>query len=83
MDLFTRTLEDQTLLAPRMAGEAGLWDKLLTAGVSNRRHLRLAARVGALQTVLTNAPVRPYRALAAAASRMPTARTRRSGKRSR
>lgn len=81
MDLFTRTLEDQTLLVPRMAGKAGLWDKLLTAGVSSRRHLRHAARVGALQTVLTNAPVRPHQALAAAAAKMPPARICRSGKR--
>jgi hypothetical protein len=83
MDLFTRALEDQTLLAPRMAGKAGFWDKLLTAGVSKRRHLRIAARVAALHTVLTNAPARPYRALAAAACKTPPARIRTSGKRSR
>ncbi|HSM31527.1 MAG TPA: hypothetical protein VK854_12585 [Woeseiaceae bacterium] len=81
MDLYARALEDPTLLAPRMAGNAGLWNKLLTAGVSNRRHLRLAARVAALQTVLTDAPVRPCRGLAAAACKMPAARTRTSGKR--
>ena len=39
MDLFARTLEDRTLLAPRMADNTELWNKLLTAGVSNRRHL--------------------------------------------
>ena len=83
MDLFTRTLEDPTLLAPRMADRAGLWDKLLTAGVSNRRHLRLAARVAALQTVLTNAPAHPERKLAAAACAMPPVRTRKQGKRGR
>lgn len=81
MDLFTRALEDPALLAPRFANQARLWDKLLTAGVSKRRHLRFAARMGALQTVLTNAPVPPYRALAAAACRMPAARIQRSGKR--
>jgi hypothetical protein len=81
MDLFARALEDQTLLALRMAGKAALWDKLLTAGVSNRRHLRLAARVAALQTVLTDAPVRPDRALAAAVRKMPPVRIRTSGKR--
>ncbi len=83
MDLFTRALGDQTLLAPRMADKAGLWDKLLSAGVSNRRHLRLAARAAALQTVLTSSSVRPYRALAAAACQVPPARIRRSGKRGR
>ena len=81
MDLYTRALEDTTLLTPRLAGKAGVWDKLLTAGVSNRRHLRLAARVAALQTVLTAAPARPHGALAAAASRMPPPRIRRSPKR--
>jgi hypothetical protein len=79
MDLFSRALEDQALLAPRMADQPDLWNKLLTAGVSNRRHLRRAARVAALQTVLTQRPVRPYRRLAAAACKMRAARTRGSG----
>jgi hypothetical protein len=81
MDLFARALEDQTLLALRMAGKVGLWDKLLTAGVSNRRHLRLAARVAALQTLLTDASLRPDRTLAAAARKMPPVRIRTSEKR--
>ena len=80
MELFARTLEDRTLLAPRMADNAELWHKLLTAGVSNRRHLRRAARVAALQTVLTERPLHPARPLAAAACRMPAAQTRRSTK---
>ena len=81
MDLFSRALEDQALLAPRMADRPDLWHKLLTAGVSSRRHLRRAARVAALQTVLTQSPLRAYRPLAAAACKMPPPRTRRSGKR--
>lgn len=80
MDLFARTLEDRSLLAPRMADDAELWQKLLTAGVSNRRHLRRAARVAALQTVLTRRPLRARRPLAAAACRMPGVQTRRSPK---
>lgn len=83
MDLFSRALEDQALLAPRMADRPDFWHKLLTAGVSNRRHLRRAARVAALQTVLTQSPLRAYRPLAAAACKMPSPRTRRSGKRAR
>jgi hypothetical protein len=74
--LFARTLEDRTLLAPRMADNTELWRKLLTAGVSNRRHLRRAARVAALQTVLTERPLHPVRPLAAAACRMPAAQAR-------
>jgi hypothetical protein len=80
MDLFAQTLDDQTLLAPRMAGNLDLWGRLLTAGVSNRRQLRRATRVAALQILLTQSPARPYRALAAAACKMPPARTRTSGK---
>ena len=83
MDLYTRVLEDQALLVPRMAGKTGLWDKLLTAGVSNRRQLRLAARVAALQTVLTTPRLRQYGELAAAACKTPPPRIRRSGKRGR
>ncbi len=81
MDLFSRALEDHALLAPRMADRPDLWHKLLTAGVSNRRQLRRAARVAALQTVLTQSPLRAYRPLAAAACKLPPPRTRRSGKR--
>ncbi len=80
LDLYSRAL-DELLLSPRMADNTELWNRLLTAGVSNRRHVRLAARVAALQTVLTQTPVRPYRALAAAACRMPPVRTRNSGRR--
>jgi hypothetical protein len=63
-----------------MGDNAELWNKLLTAGVSNRRHLRRAARIAALQTVLTERPLRPATPLAAAACRMPTLPTRRSTK---
>ena len=84
MDLFTRALEDQSLLAPRAAGEVTLWQKLLTAGVSNRRQLRRAARMAALQTLLTQGRERTcQQPLAAAACKMPAVRVRRSGKRGR
>ena len=82
MELFSRALEDQALLAPRLAARADLWHKLLTAGVSNRRHLRRAARLAALQTVLTQSPLRARRPLAAAACKITAPRTRTSGKRS-
>jgi hypothetical protein len=81
MDLFSRTLEDQMLLSPRMAENTGLWNRLLTAGVSNRRHIRVAARVSAMQAMLTQPPAGAYRPLAAAACRMPPARVRNSGRR--
>ena len=53
----------------------------LSGGVSNRRDVRLAARVAALQTVLTQRRVRTYRPLAAAARRMPPVKTRHSARR--
>jgi hypothetical protein len=81
MELYARALEDPWLLAPRMADKADLWNRLLTAGVSNRRNVRLAARAAALQTMLTQNPTRPYRPLAAAACKMPPVRTRISGRR--
>jgi hypothetical protein len=81
MDLLSRTLEERALLAPRMADRPDFWHKLLTAGVSNRRHLRHAARLAALQTVLTRSSARTDRRLAAAACKMPAPRTRKSGKR--
>lgn len=76
MDLIARGLEDHTLLAPRMADQSDLWDRLLTAGVSDRRQVRLAARVATLQTVLIQRPLQPYRPVAAAARRISPARTR-------
>lgn len=78
MNLLSRALEDQALLAPRMADKRDIWNRLLTAGVSNRRDTRHAARVSALQTLLTRRPLRHSRPLAAAACRMPPVKTRSS-----
>jgi hypothetical protein len=78
MNLLSRALEDQALLAPRMADERDIWNRLLTAGVSNRRDTRHAARVSALQTLLTRRPLRHSPPLAAAACRMPPVKTRTS-----
>lgn len=79
MDLYSRALEDPTLLAPRMADKPDIWNRLLTAGVSNRRDARRAARVSALQTMLTQRPLRQARSLPAAACKLPPVRTRTSG----
>lgn len=78
MNLLSRALEDQALLAPRMADKRDIWNRLLTAGVSNRRDTRHAARVSALQALLTRRPLRHSRPLAAAACRMPPVKTRSS-----
>lgn len=76
MDLIARAVEDHALLSPRMADRPDLWDRLLTAGVSSRRQVRLAARVATLQTVLIQSQARPYRPVATAACRTSPARTR-------
>lgn len=81
MDLYSSVLQDRMLLAPRMADNTDLWQRLLTAGVSNRRHVRIAARVSAMQTMLTRCPGRTYRPLAAAACRLPPVKVRNSGRR--
>ena len=80
MDLYSRVLDERRLLAPRMADNTDLWQRLLTAGVSNRRHVRMAARVSAMQTMLTQPPAGAYRPLAAAACRLPPVKVQNSGR---
>lgn len=54
------------LLTLRTAKDTELWSKLLTSGLSRDEHVRRAAHITALQTVLTRASA-PARALPAAA----------------
>jgi hypothetical protein len=76
MELFARVAEEGPLLDPRMTDCPELWHKRLTAGVSTRRDVRIAARVSALQTILTRGPATAYRQLATAACAMPAASLR-------
>ena len=76
MDVVARVEAEPMVLEPRMADAGNLWVKLLTAAVSNRRDVRIAARVSALQTVLTASTDARYRSLASAACRLPAARMR-------
>jgi hypothetical protein len=76
VDLFARAVAEYALLEPRMMDNPDLWRKLLSAGVSAKKDVRMAARVSALQTVLTNSASGSYRQLAAAACNMPRAATR-------
>ena len=80
VELFTRAVSTHSLLEPRMADNQELWQKLLSAGVSAKKDVRRAARVSALQTVLTRSPTSSYRRLAAAACNMPAVAVRRSGR---
>jgi hypothetical protein len=58
-------------LQPRLAKDGELWRKLLEAGVSARQEVRWAARVSAMQTVITGSPAATRRPFAAAACNMP------------
>lgn len=57
-------------LRPRLARNDAFWRKLLGAGVSARKDVRLAARISAMQTVITKSIERPRPSLATAACSM-------------
>ncbi len=69
--LLQRTSGRGELLTLRLADNDYLWRKLLTAGISSETEVRAAAQQCALQTMLTYAQTTPYRALSAAACRVP------------
>jgi len=76
VELFSRAVAKYPLLEPRMSDNPDLWQKLLSAGVSARKDVRMAARVSALQTVLTRSATGSYRHFAAAACSMPAVAVR-------
>lgn len=76
VELFSRAVTEYRLLEPRMFDNPDLWQKLLNAGVSAKKDVRMAARVSALQTVLTRSETGSYRQLAAAACSMPAVAVR-------
>jgi hypothetical protein len=61
------------VLALRCGSDADLWTKLLESGISREKHVRRAAHISALQSVLTRAsmPERKKWAAAACAMRSP------------
>ena len=71
MELIGRVAEEPPLLEPRMGGDVELWSKLLTSVVSSKRDVRTAARLSALQTILTGVARINDRQLAAAACKLP------------
>jgi hypothetical protein len=71
MELLLRVIPCNHLLEPRLADNADFWNKLLSAGVNSEREVRVAARLCALQTMLTQTPAARYRSLPAAACNMP------------
>ena len=76
VELFSRVVRDYRLLEPTLFDNPDLWQKLLKAGVSARKDVRMAARVSALQAVLTRTTTASYRHLAAAACSMPAVAVR-------
>lgn len=56
---------------PKRACDSDFWRKLLDAGTSSRKDVRLAARISAMQTVITRSAQSSRRPLAAAACRLP------------
>lgn len=76
VDVLDRAADERELLVPRLADNEKLWAKLLGAGVSSRRDVRIAARVSALQVVLTAPQPAAYGRLAAAACRLPGPKSR-------
>lgn len=71
MELLRRVVRCDHILEPRLADNSDFWRKLLNAGVSPERDVRVAARLCALQTMLTQSPAAIYRRLPAAACNMP------------
>lgn len=65
--LLQRTVGRGDLLVLRLADNNNLWKKLLAAGISSERDVRLAAQQCALQTMLTTAQSSEYRPVSAAA----------------
>ena len=71
VSLIARVAEEPRMLVPRSANDLELWTRLLTAGVSARRDVRVAARVAALQSVLTGTARPVDQPLASAACKLP------------
>ena len=72
--LLWRALEEDELLRPRFATEAGVWERLLGPGLSPMPEVRNAAQISVLQRLLTNFPdpARMRRRAAACRSAVPS-----------
>lgn len=70
--LLQRAAARKDLLVPRFADNKSVWTRLLGAGVSSEVAIRRAARLSALQTMLTDARSSQSQDRRAAACRMPS-----------
>lgn len=76
IDVFRFAQAEPDLLGFRTADNRAFWQRLLVAGVSPEPAIRHAARLSALQTILTECGGRAFRRLPAAACSMPVPRRR-------
>lgn len=65
--LLQQTCGRSDLLQPRFADNDEFWTKLLGPGLNSEAHVRNAAHMAALQSILTENPVAHYRPIKAAA----------------
>ena len=71
VDVLEFGAREPDLPALRLAHHGPFWDKLLVGGTDNERHVRRAARLSAMHTVLTGSVQRRHRPLRSAACTMP------------
>lgn len=76
VDLFDFAATEPRLLTMRLVNHAALWRKLIVGGTSDDANVRAAAKLSALQTVLTRIDDEPRERLLAAACSMPNPSTR-------
>ena len=76
VDLFNFAANEPRLLKMRLANHAPLWRKLIIGATCDDANIRAAAKLSALQTVLTMIDDEPRERLSAAACSMPAPSTR-------
>lgn len=71
VDVYRFAVADGSLIGFRNGTDAAFWRRLLVSATSNEKPVRHAARLAALQTLLTEISAGTYQRLAAAACSMP------------
>lgn len=71
VDVHRFAIAEDSLIGFRNGGDAAFWRRLLVSATSDEKPVRRAARLAALQTLLTQTSAGTYQRLAAAACSMP------------